>query len=370
MKISVLTRHAPTNYGSLLQTIATQKVLERLGCRVSIIDYVRKDETGLKGVLTQLRRKKKWSGNLLKKLLYITLRYPSEKLAEIKFAALRRQSLNLTERFTTSAELEKYASDSGNGIYMTGSDQVWGRVADMNFDPAYFLDFVSQEKRRTAYAASFGKTEFTPEVLAECKKYMLRYNYITVRETSAVKILEEQGVPCMGQVLDPTLMMEPEEWGLSGQRTGKSRYVLVYQIHNNPCLDRYAKRFAKKAGLPLYRVSPSLHQIRRGGRFVYLPGINKFLTLFRYAEYIITDSFHGTALSIYFNRQFIEILTDEKTSTRNLSILKLTGLEWRIIKDYNDFSIMGRPVDYNPVNEKLRNERKNSLELLSEMIAG
>lgn len=368
MKISVITRHSPTNYGSLLQTIATQKILEKIGHQVHIIDYVRKDETGIDGVLTQLKKKKDWNNNLIKKLLYITLRYPSEKRAEVKFSAMRKKYLNLTKRYTTGDELEKYAKEANGRIYMTGSDQVWGGIAGKNYDPVYFLNFVPTNIKKVAYAASFGKTEFTPGILSEYKKYLMRYKHITVREASAVKILERLDIPCYGQVFDPTLLLTPEEWDtMASAKRIKTQYVLVYQIHNNPELSRYAKKFAKETGLPLYRVSPSLHQIKRGGKFIYLPELDKFITLFKNAEYIITDSFHGTAFSINYNKQFCEILTDKKTSTRNLSILKLTGLEDRVITDYNDFSIKDKKIDYEKVNEIIRREREKSINAIKQI---
>lgn len=369
MKISVITRHAPSNYGSLLQAAATQKILEKAGHDVQIIDYVRKDETGIRGVLVQLDKKKNWNRNLLKKLIYILLRYPSEKYAELRFSSMRRKYLNLTKRYAAAKELEKYASEEKARIYVTGSDQVWGGIADKSHDPAYFLCFVPESAKKTAYAASFGKTEFTPGLLAEYKKYLSRYNHITVREASAVKILEEMEIPCLGQVFDPTLLLAPEEWSMMAPSpAAKKPYVLVYQIHNNPRLNSYAKMFAKKVGLPLFRVSPSLHQIRRGGRFIYLPQPGKFIALFRDAGYIITDSFHGTAFAINFNKQFVEVLSDRKTATRNLSLLEYTGLEDRIVRKHDDFSVINRPIDYNTVNEKIRRGRSESLEILKKML--
>lgn len=369
MKISVITRHAPSNYGSLLQAAATQKILEKAGHDVQIIDYVRKDETGIRGVLVQLDKKKNWNRNLLKKLIYILLRYPSEKYAELRFSSMRRKYLNLTKRYATAKELEKYASEEKERIYVTGSDQVWGGIADKSHDPAYFLCFVPESAKKTAYAASFGKTEFTPGLLAEYKKYLSHYNHITVREASAVKILDEMEIPCLGQVFDPTLLLAPEEWSMMAPSpAAKKPYVLVYQIHNNPRLNSYAKMFAKKVGLPLFRVSPSLHQIKRGGRFIYLPQPGKFIALFRDAGYIITDSFHGTAFAINFNKQFVEVLSDRKTATRNLSLLEYTGLEDRIIRKNDDFSVINRPIDYNTVNEKIRRGRSESLEILKKML--
>lgn len=84
MNIKVITRHAPSNYGSLLQAFATIKILNRLGHHTQIIDYIRPDERGLKSILTSANSKKEWNGNILKKLIYVMLRYPEEKVCRVE----------------------------------------------------------------------------------------------------------------------------------------------------------------------------------------------------------------------------------------------------------------------------------------------
>ena len=102
-------------------------------------------------------------------------------------------------------------------------------------------------------------------------------------------------------------------------------------------LSDYANKFAQHIDLPLLRISPTLHQYARGGKFVYLPDMGDFLSYIKNSTYFITDSFHGTAFALNFNCQFIEILPNNKTGVRNQSILQLTGLQDRIISNYNDF---------------------------------
>lgn len=366
MRISIITRHAPNNYGSLLQAIATEKAITKLGHSAEIVDYIRDDEFGLKGLLTLLSRKKAWNNNLFKKWLYIALRYPGDRLAQAKFSAMRKQFLHLSKRYHSLHELE--VSSPRADIYMTGSDQVWGPITTGYYDKAYFLSYVSKAAKKIAYAGSFGRTDFTPTTLHEYSLMLKRYDAIAVREDSAVSLLAMMDVPCAGQVLDPTLLLDNKEWSTYIKNNITGKYVLVYQIHNNPILDQYAINFAKHVGLPLYRVSPSLHQLTRGGKLIYLPEVGEFLSYIKNATYIVTDSFHGTAFSINFNKQFIEILPNTKTGSRNQSILQLTGLQDRIVTDYNDFSISNKLIDYNSVNEILEVERKKSYAILRKLI--
>lgn len=359
MNIKVITRHAPSNYGSLLQSLATIKILNRLGHQAQIIDYIRPDERGLNSVLASVKSKKAWNGNILKKLIYVLVRYPEEKCAELKFKRMRKQYLNLTRLCTTSEDLKGLQAD----VFMTGSDQVWGPTINGSYDATYFLDFAI-DKKKVAYAASFGRTEFTSEVLKAYREMLSNYDDIAVRENSAVDLLNQMQIPCIGQVLDPTLLLTNEEWSEYIKKDIQKKYVLVYQLHNNPILSDYANRFAQHVRLPLLRISPTLHQCKRGGKFVYLPDMGKFLSYIKNSTYFITDSFHGTAFALNFNRQFIEILPNNKTGARNQSILQLTGLQDRIVLNYNDFSIADRMIKYDSVNAIIEKERKNSITIL------
>lgn len=370
MNVKVITRHSPSNYGSLLQSIATVKTIEGLGHDCSIIDYQRPDERGLKGVLTQVNCKAGF-GNPLKKLAYIAIRYPIEKFALVRFDRMRKKYLKMTSRCSSHVDLKKISADA----FMTGSDQVWGPMMNGVYDSAYFLQFVGKDSRKLAYAASFGKTKFDESTVVAYKKMLSEYDKIAVREKSAVSLLEEWGLNnCLGQVLDPTLLLDMSQWTNllikknDFDKYKDLKYILVYQIHNDPKLSGYAKRLAKHTGMELLRVNPMLHQALRGGKFICSPDLSEFLSLVANASCIVTDSFHGTCFSINFGKQFIEILPNNATGTRNQSILELTGLSDRILCDFNDYSLVDKVIDYSKVNELLEVERRKSLEVIRSMI--
>lgn len=363
MDLKIITRHAPSNYGSLLQSIATIKILKGMGHQAQIIDYLRPDERGLQAVLTSLASKRSWNNNLLKKWFYVSVRYPEEKCAEVRFNQMRHRYLMLSHRCSSVSDLQKLDAD----VFITGSDQVWGPMLNGHYDENYFLSFVV-DKPKITYAASFGKTEFTPAIIENYKQMLSRYDAITVREDSAVKMLNDWETDCTGQVLDPTLMLTLDEWNQYTGKEIKKKYVLVYQIHNDRKLGLYAKHFAKSIGLPLIRISPYLHQISREGKLVWLPELGEFLSYIKHCSYFITDSFHGTAFALIFNKQFFEILPNNNTGSRNLSILRLTGLENRIVSNYNDFDIIKKRIDYNKVNAILAEERLKSIKILKDIL--
>lgn len=363
MNVKVITRHTPSNYGSILQALATQEVIKVMGHNVEIIDYRREDERGFGAVKTSLRSKPQFMSTPVKRLAYIAAMYPEINIAERKFDNMRRQHLNLTDTYGSSEELSNLSAD----VFLTGSDQVWGPMMNGLPDEAYFLAFVRQGKRG-AYAASFGRTNFTPDTINRYTEWLRRYDALAVREDSAVKLLETMGLDCLGQVLDPTLLLNADQWSEYIKKDIGGEYVLVYQLHNNPALSQYAINLARRMGMPLLRISPSFHQFRRGGKFVFLPDMDEFLSYIKNCSFFVTDSFHGTAFALNFNRRFAEILPNNSTGSRNQSILKLTGLTDRIVTDYDDFSVIDRPIDYTKVNDILARERTASLAILRNII--
>lgn len=369
MVVNVITRHAPTNYGSLLQAIATQRVIMNLGHECRIINYIPKCETGVRMAITQLEQKTKWRRNPIKKAIYLMVAEPETLLMDRKFLAMRKKYLLMGPCCATTGELKKLYAEKKDEVFLTGSYQVWGPISTGHYDPTYFLDFVPKSSRKLAFAASFGKAIFDEQTLKEYGVLLKKYDSLAVRENVAVELLKKMDISAK-QVLDPTLLMDADAWSEYVKPMKKpEKYVLVYQIHANSDLDHYAVKFAEKAELPLLRVSPLLHQAKRSGKFVYCPDISGFLDLVKNAAYMVTDSFHGTAFAINFNTQFVEVLPNTGTSSRNQSILELTGLTDRIVRDLNDFSYIDQEIDFKEANEKIGTSRIESIRILEEMLA-
>ncbi len=365
MKVAVITRHAISNYGSLLQAYATQKVFEKMDTNCEIIDYIREDESYRNHEKTLLKRKTNWYKNPFKRFIYLALRQPESIFSGRMFEHERKKYLKLTSRYTSLQQLMDRPPLAD--LYVTGSDQVWGPTEDGSHDPAYCLVFTPECAKRISYAASFGRTVMMPEIKMYYAKHLKRYNTIAVREDSAVELMEKLGIRAE-QVVDPTLLLSADEWRKISIQKSKRKYILVYQLHNDPKLGEYAQKVAADKKLPLLRISTHLHQITRPGKLIWNPSIAEFIDYIDCAECLITDSFHGTAFAINLNTQFVEVLPNNNTGTRNQSILKLTNLENRILKNENDIELASIPIDFVPVNQIIEFERKRSLKLLRNMI--
>lgn len=364
MKVAVITRHSIFNYGSLLQTIATQAVIEKMGYECDIIDYQRDDENYRK-IASILVKKTKWNKNTILRMIYTATQSPKFYLMGKHFENLRKGAIKTTKLYHSIDELKEDKPQAD--IYMTGSDQVWGPIGNDSFDPAYFLEFTDQDDVRLSYAASFGKTQFTDAILNNMKSYLEKYNVITVREKSAVEIIDKMGVGKAISVLDPTMLLDSTYWSRMICDPTPEKYILVYQLHNNRQMLEYAYRLAAEENLKLVTMSSTMqHLVHRGSKHIFLPTLSQWLGYIKNASFMITDSFHGTAFAINFNTQFVNILPGE-TATRNQSILSMTGLMDRVITDYNNFSCFEQKIDYDKVNYLIQQKRRESLAALEDM---
>lgn len=366
MKVAVITRHSIFNYGSLLQTIATEASIEELGYECEIIDYQRNDEDYHK-IADVLVKKTKWNKNWALRTIYKLIQSPKFRMMGKHFEKLRNGVINTTKVYHGLDELrqDKPTAD----IYMTGSDQVWGPIGDDIYDPAYFLDFTDPEDICVSYAASFGKTNFTKKILTDFQKQLKKYDELTVREKSAVDIIKKLKFQNVEQVLDPTLLHDSSYWSKMIRDEMPKDYILIYQLHNNAQMMEYAYNLAKKTGLQLITMSSTAqHLAHRGSTHVFMPTLSEWLGYIKNARFMITDSFHGTAFAINFNTQFVNVLP-EGTATRNQSILELTGLQNRVVTNYEDFSPFENQIDYNSVNNVIQEKRKESLEILEKMLS-
>lgn len=368
MKIDIITRHSVPNYGSLLQSYATQNAIEKMGYESEIINYTRYEER-YENLANTLIKGKKWDKNFVLRFIYKIIQTPNYSRMYKNFFLYRKNFLKETQiEYGNIEELNDNIPDAD--VYCSGSDQIWGKIGTADFDEAYFLEF-AKGKKCISYASSFGKTKLTDSLNINLDRLLGKYTNILVREDSAKELLNHRGFNNVEQVLDPTLLLEKKEWdelANKSTRNVKGDYILIYQLHDNKDFDKYAEKFARKKGMKLLRISPSLYHFTRSGKLIYLPNQFDFLKYFKNAKYILTDSFHATVFSIIFNKKFIDILPLNKTGTRIESILRLFEIKNRILPSYENMSLIDEPIDYDNVNILLEKERNRSIDLFKNAI--
>lgn len=362
MKIDVITMHAVKNYGSALQTYATQKVLTNLGYDVEIINYIREKNLNSNLINT-------WTKNDhgIKKIVKSIVLKPTVNTWTKIFGEYLRDNINLTSYVYTS-EKDLLTNPPNADIFCTGSDQVWNSGWNEGVEKAFYLSFVPDNIPKISIAASIGKNKLDEDEIHTILPYLQRYNYISMREISGLNIIKNLGITNSDLCLDPTLLLTKEEWiSHMYDRKKLKKYVLIYQLNHDTKFDKYAVEFAKRKGLELYRICTRYDQFRLSGKPIFLPKVNEFLSLINNAEFVLTNSFHATIFCINLNKQFLSIYPDEYSS-RISDVLELFSLEKRYLSDYSQYEIYDQNIDYEKVNAKLYKERKKSMELIKYMI--
>jgi len=362
MNIALITLHRAENYGSVLQTLALQNKLKELGHGVTTLDYYPERFTK-KGLLKRLENKIPKFKNPLFLLAAKMLIYPSYLRKGLVFGRFLHKYLNLSDvSFATNEEAKGLFEDAD--AYCTGSDQVWNSHWNEGVEKALFLDFVPKNKLVFSYAASIGLSE-----LPECEKDITRqlldkYEFISVRENTGVEIIKQLGREDVVQSLDPTLLMNKEEWdSYTDDSYIQKEYILTYNLHHDLEIDKYAQALSKKYHIPVYNISYNWHDIIRRGKLQWCPSVEGFLGLIKHARFVIADSFHATVFSIIFERPFVTI-TPEVASSRISSLMAMLELSDRNIPRYTDISVMESPIDYMRVKSLLSVEQKKSMEYL------
>lgn len=361
MKISIITVLNTVNYGSALQTLATQKFFEKMGLEVEFVDYWRKDQTTKARIHRIIFGKKKTLKQWIKKPVRDLLEIKSIKASENVFRKFILEKIHLTDR--TYSTFDELLNDCPNAdIYATGSDQMWNSGWNQGIERSFFLEYAPEGKKRIAFATSIGKTKFEKAEADEIIPLIKKYDLVTLREQSAVDLLDSYGVDGT-LVLDPTLTLNKEEWfEIIPEKKREKPYLLVYQLHmthDNADFTEAVKRIAERKGLEIVRIVYS-YSDRKLGEKVVLPEVYEFLSLIRGADFVVTDSFHGTAFSINFNKQFA-VIYPEHFSTRMDNILQLTKLQSQRYKDTDSVDKWDEMISYDEVNGILA-ERRTKVE--------
>lgn len=367
--VAVMTLHNSPNYGSCLQTYATQTVLSGIGVVPRIIDYYRED------AIPENETDRALNGQLAKKMPIFRLpgvktlaRIPVSRIVARRAAPLnefRHSRLILTDRRYYSYEDLKNDPPQAD-IFCTGSDQVWNSVWNKGFNKAFYLAFAPEGAKRIAYAASIGKSSLEEWEKAPMREALLKYSHISVREEEAIELLDSIGIQGVVPVIDPTLMLTREDWGqlASNKRIPTQPYILIYQLNKNPEFDQYAQKLSKKLGLPLYRIAYGVHEKRRGEHTIVCPRVEEFLGLFLSAEYVLTDSFHGTAFSVNLGRKFVAI-SPGRFSGRIMNLLSMTGATNHYLDDYRNLGIVDQPYDFEHAQQIFARKRSEAKAFLT-----
>lgn len=302
MKVSVITFALSDNYGAVLQSVGLAHALKKLG--VDSVFYRYHDKAQSACGESAKRRILHWGARRANALLTLGQR-------KKRFTAFRESYIPMTQKhYGKNAELQQ---DPGEyDVYISGSDQIWNPNLFV-FDYSYFLDFLPEGKKKISYASSFGKAGFEESYKEKCGKLLSEYSHISVREKSGEAIVQALCGKEAFTAVDPTLLLTKEEWApLMGSATQKAKtfngilcYIMPGDKLVESAIENMAQQLHKKTGLPIMRLGIKAYKV-----FHYparetdiKAGPADFLAYFAGAQYVVTNSFHGTAFSVNFGKE-------------------------------------------------------------------
>lgn len=356
-RIAIITLHAVKNYGSVLQTLATQQYFLDLGCCVTVIDFRRKWETKY-GYWFYLYDKN------IKSLIRNIIRIPTKLYQDRVFNRFIHSYINVSkESYCNSEELRKKPVEAD--VYCTGSDQVWNSGWNSGVIPEYFLSFAPQKSMKISFASSFGNSNIDEKEKKIIKTLLSNYNLITVREAQSVEMLKKELGLEAYEILDPTLQMNGDFWRslCKEARKVEGDYVLLIQLNRNVEFDKYAKSFCNQKGIRLVRLCLRVDQVVLPGKAVVIPEVNDYIRLIRDATYVLIDSFHAVSFCLNLEKQFY-VYYPNKYAERLKSILLIMELTDRELMN-NDYDTN---IDYKKVNKILMKKRKLAKDLMLKVL--
>lgn len=362
MRIAIITLPLNNNIGGILQAWALQTVVVRLGHEVKVI--------GTHPKLPSLSR-------CIRLSCCYTLRKLARRIGGIN-ALPYRYKMGATNKFTathinltgsrdfSSIKQEEY------GAFVVGSDQIWRSGYNTSDLLPSYLDFTETWNgvRRVAYAASFGvdKWEYNDEQTAECARLVKKFDIVTVREDSAVRLCEEHLHVKAQHVLDPTMLLDVEDYErlIAEDETKPGSDIFCYILDENADKRGVAKYLTKATGSKICQIEGGFRPYNMfKGNVIQYPTVPQWLRCFKDAKCVITDSFHGSVFSIIFNKPFVVFQNEWRGNARMESLLRSFGLEERLVEP-SDFTkieeLLHKPLD---TAEKMGRLRALSMEALS-----
>lgn len=374
MKIGILSFEQHANYGGILQSYALQTILERMGHQVMVFNRpirYRKCSFGRSCLRTFKRIVKKYF------LHRRGIRVFAEKY-EYKYQLLNtKYTAQFVRQHSHTYYVEKLTDIKNEfDAIIVGSDQIWrmeyfkGSWHDDRAADAFLAFTDGWNIKRIAYAASFGQssTDISDEELADCKNHIQKFDAVSVREESGLKICRDTlGRNDVKWVLDPTMLLSIEDY-MSLIPADKitsaldKPFLMSYVLDDNSAIDSLIHAICNSKGLDESRFKTYEQRDAPLDDCTRRP-VEDFLLSIAQASYVLTDSFHACVFSILFHRPFAVIVNKDRGVDRFLSLLKIFGLEDRMLFSVYDYKPLP-DINYNRVDDILVKKRRDSMEFL------
>lgn len=347
MRIGILTLPLHTNYGGILQAYALQTVLERMGHQVVVIDEpIRKGKATFKQIIKRII--KKFIGRpttiLWEKYFYESYPIISQNIRRFIDSYLKREVV----------ESPSLLKEQNFDAIVVGSDQIWRPKYYDKIEDAY-LHFAKDWKslKRIAYAPSFGTDvwEYSEEQTMEFSQLLKKFDAISVREQSGIRLCKERFNIDSKLVLDPTMLLSKDDYNklINESYTQKPKGdLLKYILDKSGSITTLIDCIAKEKNLTTFSVSGKPFEEGQKAEDCILPSIESWLRGFRDAKFVVTDSFHACVFSMIFNKPFCVVGNKTRGMARFNSLLALFNQEFRLVETINDYILNEQRINQCP----------------------
>ena len=360
MKVNIITFHNTMNFGASIQCAALSRYLSSLGHNVEVINYLPDYVMNKKSVLKEFKKAHSLRG-IVKGFAYLS-KSGTIKSKDRKYNDFLENNILLTKPYHSYDDILADVPDAD--LYICGSDQIWNpSLTGDSLDKSFFLEFVDDRKSRVAYGASVGELDFE-KYRDELKKLTERFKYISVREQTVSEKLSGVIGRSVNVVLDPTLLLRKEDYCSMEIpcSAASGHYLLLYNIQNSDLTISTAKEIASEKNLEIVDISANPFQKIKGTTRLLDIGPGEFLTLYKNAEYVVTNSFHGTVFSIVYEKGFNSVLHTTRGG-RIRDLLNSLELNSRITDENS--GVNSSDIDYLLVKEKLDLLRASSFDFIN-----
>ena len=327
------------NYGSILQAFALQRTLNDIGIENKIVNYIPDKIEKIKFFISCTNKKTILKNKLdTKKINKNCLSLEEQIDKHNRFEKFYSMFFNLTKKYTKQEQMSEMTDMYD--YYFCGSDQIWNPSF---FKECQFLQFVSEDKPKIAYAPSIGAAQLTQKEKNKIKPLLERFNAISIREQQGADLLKDMLHRSIQVVCDPVFLLTKEKWIeifklRNIEKQNNDRYILCYFLGENNKYYDIVNDFSKKVNLKIKTIPNNYYSYKHGIGVEKLVGPIEWLDLIYNAEYVFTDSFHATAFSLIFNINFYTLKrfkdnNKKSQNTRIYHLLNKVGLNDRIIED-------------------------------------